>query len=140
MSYSKNKLRRLRYSLKSNCNRLAKKLYNIDEAVLSDWIKRDASYIPSEVELPQVPNKRPLRDARARFNDYGIIKFARVINSTYDDIKLAIKPIRYTTHQVELKPKQLSESKTHLINQKLESARFRSTAEYVRLLNQLEAV
>lgn len=140
MSYSKNKLRRLRYSLKSNCNRLSKKLYAIDEVVLNDYAKREASYIPSEYNCPIVPNKRPLKDARVRFNDYGIIKFARVINSTYDDIKLAIKPIRFTTHQVELKPKQPIEIKKHLINQKLEAIRFRSMSEYVKLLNQLEAV
>lgn len=140
MSYSKNKLRRLRYSLKSNCNRLSKKLYAIDEIVLNDYAKREASYIPSEYNCPQVPNKRPLKDARVKYNDYGIIKFARVVNSTYDDIKLAIKPIRYITHQVELKPKQPVELKTHLINQKLEATRFRSMSEYVKLLNQLEAV
>lgn len=142
MSYSKNKLKRLRYSLKSNCNRLAKKLYNIDEAVLSDYVKREDSYIPSEYNCPQVPNKRPLRDARVRYNDFGIIKFARVINSTYDDIKLAIKPIRYITRQVEIKPQESKkvEFVKHKINQKLESARFRSMSEYVRLLNQLEAV
>lgn len=140
MSYSKNKLRRLRYSLKSNCNRLSKKLYAIDEIVLNDYAKREASYIPSEYNCPQIPNKRPLKDARVKYNDYGIIKFARVVNSTYDDIKLAIKPIKYITHQVELKPKQPVELKTHLINQKLESARFRSMSEYVKLLNQLEAV
>ena len=140
MSYSKNKLRRLRYSLKSNCNRLQKKLFAIDEAVLSDYLEREKSYVHSEYEYAKAPNKRPLRDARVKFNDYGVIKFARVINSTYDDIKLAIKPIRYITHQVELKPKQPIEIKKHLINQKLESARFRSMSEYVKLLNQLEAV
>lgn len=140
MAYSKNKLKRLRYSLKSNCNRLTKKLYAIDEAVLNDIAKREASYVPSEYNCPVVPNKRPLKDARVKYNDFGFIKFARVINSTYDDIKLAIKPIRYITHQVELKPKQPSEFKTHLINQKLESARFRSMSEYVKLLNQIEAV
>lgn len=142
MSYSKNKLRRLRYSLRSNCNRLSKKLYAIDEAVLYDYTKREASYVPSEYNCPIVPNKRPLKDARVKFNDYGVIKFARVINSTYDDIKLAIKPIRYITHQVELKPQgsKKVEIKKHLINQKLESARFRSMSEYVKLLNQLEAV
>ena len=140
MAYSKNKLKRLRYSLKSNCNRLQKKLFTIDETVLNDYVKREASYISSEFKCPKVPNKRPLRDARVKFNDFGFIKFARVINSTYDDIKLAIKPIRYITHQVELKPKQPVELKTHLINQKLEATRFRSMSEYVRLLNQLEAV
>lgn len=142
MSYSKNKLKRLRYSLKSNCNRLAKKLYNIDEAVLSDYIKREDSYISSEYSCPQAPNKRPLKDARVKYNDYGIIKFARVINSTYDDIKIAIKPIRYITHQVELKPQATKkvEIVKHLINQKLEATRFRSMSEYVKLLNQIEAV
>ena len=140
MSYSKNKLRRLRYSLKSNCNRLRKKLFAIDEAVLYDYTKREASYVPGEYNCPIVPNKRPLKDARVKYNDFGFIKFARVINSTYDDIKLAIKPIRYITHQVELKPKQPIEIKKHLINRKLESARFRSMSEYVKLLNQLEAV
>ena len=140
MSYSKNKLKRLRYSLKSNCNRLSKKLYAIDEAVLCDYSKREASYTPSIMDIASIPNKRPLKDARVRYNDYGVIKFARVINSTYDDIKLAIKPIRYITHQVELKPKQPVELKTHLINQKLEATRFRSMSEYVKLLNQLEAV
>lgn len=142
MSYSKNKLKRLRYSLKSNCNRLSKKLYAIDEAVLYDYSRKEASYIPSERELPQVPNKRPLKDARVKYNDYGIIKFTRVINSTYDDIKLAIKPIKYITHQVELKPQATKkvEIVKHLINQKLETTRFRSMSEYVKLLNQLEAV
>ena len=69
MSYSRNKLRRLRYSLKSNCNRLSKKLYAIDEAVLCDYIKREDSYIPSEYSYLKAPNKHPLRDARLRFND-----------------------------------------------------------------------
>ena len=140
MSYTKNKLKRLRYSLKSNCNRLSKKLYAIDEAVLCDYIKRESSYTPSIGDITKVPNKRPLKDARVKYNDYGIIKFTRVINSIYDDVRLAIKPIRFTTHQVELKPKQPVELKTHLINQKLEATRFRSMSEYVRLLNQLEAV
>ena len=142
MAYSKNKLKRLRYSLKSNCNRLSKKLYAIDEIVLNDYAKREASYTHSEYEYAKVPNKRPLKDARVRYNDYGIIKFARVINSTYDDIKLAIKPIRYITHQVEIKPQESKkvEIVKHLIDQKLETTRFRSMSEYVKLLNQLEAV
>lgn len=142
MSYTKNKLKRLRYSLKSNCNRLAKKLYAIDEAVLCDYTKREASYTPSIGDIASIPNKRPLKDVRVKYNDFGIIKLARVINSTYDDIKLAIKPIRFTTHQVEIKPQptKKAEFAKHQINQKLEATRFRSMSEYVKLLNQLEAV
>lgn len=142
MAYSKNKLKRLRYSLKSNCNRLAKKLYNIDEAVLNDYVKRENSYVSSEYSYLKAPNKHPLRDARVKYNDFGFIKFARVINSTYDDIKLAIKPIRYITRQVEIKPQPSKKVEfiKHKINQKLEATRFKSMSEYVRLLNQLEAV
>lgn len=142
MGYSKNKLKRLRYSLKSNCNRLSKKLYAIDEAVLYDYVKREDSYVSSEYNYLKAPNKRPLRDARVKFNDFGIIKLARVINSTYDDIKLAIKPIRYITRQIEIKPQPSKkvEFVKHKINQKLEATRFRSMSEYVKLLNQIEAV
>lgn len=118
----------------------AQKLQKIANELIESYEATQKTYASSPIKYPQAPQRRLLRDPRERYNDYGIIKLARIINSTYDDIRLALKPIRYITHQVELKPKQPVELKTHLINQKLESARFRSMSEYVRLLNQLEAV
>lgn len=118
----------------------AQKLQKIATELIDSYKATQKTYASSPNKYPKAPRRKLLKDDRLRYNDYGVIKLARVINSTYDDIRLAIRPIRYITHQVELKPKQPIEIKTHLINQKLESTRFRSMSEYVKLLNQLEAV
>ena len=120
----------------------AQKLQKIANELIESYEATQKTYASSPIKYPQAPQRRLLRDPRERYNDYGVIKLARIINSTYDDIKIAIRPIRYITHQVELKPqgsKKIMLTK-HLVNQKLESARFRSMSEYVKLLNQLETV
>lgn len=112
MGYSRNKLKRLRYSLKSNCNRLAKKLYAIDEAVLYDYIKREEAIKASEGKWPAIPpnKKHLLKDAQryniADFGKYSSLRRVKTFWNFADTVKLARCEKFYKIHEVEIKDKK----------------------------------
>ena len=54
----------------------AQKLLIQAEELISSYESCNKIPTSSPSELVKVPNKRPLKDARVRFNDYGVIKFA----------------------------------------------------------------
>lgn len=110
MSYSKNKLRRLRYSLKSNCNRLKKSLLPLDEAMLYDYIKREEAIKASEGKLPVIPKKRHLlKDSQkyniANFGKYSSLRSIKTYWNFYDTVNLARCEKFYKIHEVKIKDK-----------------------------------
>jgi len=111
MSYSKNKLKRLRYSLKSNCNRLKKSLLPLDEAMLYDYIKREDAIKASDGKLPVIPKKRHLlKDSQryniANFGKYSSLRTVKTFWNFYDTVNLARSEQFYKIHEVKIKDKK----------------------------------
>ena len=108
MTYSKNKLRRLRYSLKSNCNRLKKSLLPLDEALLFEYIKAEENIKASDGKLPVIPKKRHLlKDAQryniANFGKYSSLRSIKTYWNFYDTVNLAKSTQFYKIHEVKIK-------------------------------------
>ena len=109
MSYSKNKLKRLRYSLKSNCNRLQKKLFAVDEAVLSDYLKREKAIKASYGRVAEPPRKHLLKGAQtyniANFGKYSTVRRVKTFWRFADTVNLARCEKFYKIHEVKIKDK-----------------------------------